>query len=222
MFLALGLLTSGSLTLAAFTYSKPTEAEIEKEFVTSETVEFMVDYKEPEKTQPKIIQPKIEKPETSSNDQSSTSAMQQANEKIIETGDKKEIVESNVSVDGKDIKFNDSDYVDPIIDATPDKIEMVVDIDASYVGGRPEMLKFIGGNFRYDRVYVDETSTVVVSFVVEKDGSLSNFKIVQSVSTEVDREAIRIVRSFPKWKPGELNARKVRTIVQLPIKITTE
>lgn len=222
MFLALGLLTSGSLTLAAFTYAKPSDAEIEKENVTAEMVQFMVDINEPEVEQPIIIQPKVERQESNSSNESSTSAMQNANENSTETVNKNEIVKSNVSLDGKNLKFDDKDYVDPIIEVSNDKIEPWVDVDASYVGGRPAMLQFIGDNFRHDRVYVDETSTVVVSFVVEKDGSLSNIKIFKSVSEEVDREAMRIVRSFPKWNPGELKAKKVRTIVQLPIKITAE
>ena len=60
--------------------------------------------------------------------------------------------------------------------------------------------------------------TVYVSFIVEKDGSVTNVQIERGISETIDREAKRIVRGFPNWKPAENAFGKVRTIVRLPIK----
>ena len=58
---------------------------------------------------------------------------------------------------------------------------------------------------------------VYISFIVEKDGSVSNVEVERGVSSTIDREAKRIVKSFPNWKPGENAYGKVRTRVRLPL-----
>lgn len=58
---------------------------------------------------------------------------------------------------------------------------------------------------------------VVVRFVVNEDGSVSNIQIVEKVEGSLDREAWRLVRSMPKWQAGEVGGRKVATYVNLPI-----
>ena len=68
----------------------------------------------------------------------------------------------------------------------------------------------------------DVQGTVAISFVVEKNGEITNILVEKGVSKTIDREAKRIVRSFPKWVPAEIDARKVRTRVRLPIVFTLE
>lgn len=58
---------------------------------------------------------------------------------------------------------------------------------------------------------------VVVSFIVEKDGSLSNIKAMQSVSPDMDAEAIKVVKNSPKWIPGTQFGRPVRANFIVPI-----
>ena len=58
---------------------------------------------------------------------------------------------------------------------------------------------------------------VMVSFIINKDGTIANPKIVQSVSAELDREALRVVRAMPAWKPGEDRGKPCRTLFCLPI-----
>ena len=100
-----------------------------------------------------------------------------------------------------------------------DDIPEWVDVDARFIGGTSEMKKFIKENCVYpeDAVRFGEEGTVYVSFVIEKDGSVSNIKVVGSASKALDREAKRIVRGFPKWIPGELNYEVVRSRIRLPI-----
>ena len=58
---------------------------------------------------------------------------------------------------------------------------------------------------------------VVVSFVVEKDGSITNVKVVNSVDPSLDAEALRVVNSMPRWIPGKQNGVPVRVIYNVPI-----
>jgi protein TonB len=58
---------------------------------------------------------------------------------------------------------------------------------------------------------------VYVEFVVETDGSISTIRIAKGVFESLDKEAVRLVRNMPKWIPGEVRARKVRTYARLPI-----
>ena len=67
---------------------------------------------------------------------------------------------------------------------------------------------------------MEEQGRVYLSFVVEKDGGISNVKVERGVSKDLDREAKRIVRAMPKWEAGEVGGKKVRTRCSLPIVFT--
>ena len=66
-------------------------------------------------------------------------------------------------------------------------------------------------------IEMNEQCRVFLSFVVEKDGSISNVAIERGVSPDLDREAKRVVRKMPKWNAGEASGRKVRARCRLPI-----
>jgi TonB family protein len=61
---------------------------------------------------------------------------------------------------------------------------------------------------------------VVVSFVIEKDGSVSNVKILKGVTPNLDEEAMRVVKKMPNWSPGTQRSRAVRVQINLPIRFT--
>jgi protein TonB len=58
---------------------------------------------------------------------------------------------------------------------------------------------------------------VFVNFTVEKDGSITDVKIIRGVHELLDKEAIRVVKSFPKWKPGKQRGKAVRVSYNIPI-----
>lgn len=58
---------------------------------------------------------------------------------------------------------------------------------------------------------------VIVTFIVERDGSITNIEVAKSVDTSLDAEAIRVIKSMPKWKPGRENNTKVRCKYTLPV-----
>lgn len=94
------------------------------------------------------------------------------------------------------------------------KIYTTVDSLPQYRGGRAKMLSFISNNFRVDNVSSHSNmARVVLSFVVEKDGSLSHFRSMQCVDPSLEREIIREMRLMPVWKPGTLRGQPVRTML---------
>jgi periplasmic protein TonB len=93
------------------------------------------------------------------------------------------------------------------------------DVEAEFIGGAQAMMKFIQQNILYPptSIEMNEQGKVYLSFVVEADGSISNVSIERGVSKDIDNEAKRIVRSMPKWTPGEAKGKKSRTRCRLPI-----
>ncbi|MBB78823.1 MAG: hypothetical protein CL844_07460 [Crocinitomicaceae bacterium] len=96
------------------------------------------------------------------------------------------------------------------------------DVEASFPGGAAAMQKWIGENVQYPQTSIEmnEQGRVYLSFVVEKDGKISNIKIERGVSSDLDKEAKRLLRKMPKWLAGESSGRRVRTRCRLPINFT--
>ena len=64
--------------------------------------------------------------------------------------------------------------------------------------------------------------TVMVEFIIEKDGKISNVRVVKGVSDELDAEALKVVQASPKWKPGKVSGNKVRSSVTVPVEFRLE
>lgn len=101
----------------------------------------------------------------------------------------------------------------------PDMVYTIVEKRPQFPGGDEKLLKFINKNMQYPSIAAKNglQGTVYVEFIVEKDGSISNVNNLQ-FSTEFDAEAIRLIKSMPKWIPGEQNDKTVRVKQIVPIK----
>jgi len=93
-----------------------------------------------------------------------------------------------------------------------------VDIKPEFEGGMEKFYKFIGQNFKVPDEE-DLRGKIFVSLVVEKDGSLGDIKVIRDIGYGTGNEAIRVLKICPKWKPGELNGKKVRVLYSMPINI---
>ena len=100
------------------------------------------------------------------------------------------------------------------------KIFTVVEQQPEFQGGYEAMMNFLKKNIRYPasarRMGVD--GTVYVSFVVSKDGSISEVKVIRGLSADLDKEAVRVVSMMPPWRPGKQNGKPVFVRFVLPIK----
>lgn len=92
-----------------------------------------------------------------------------------------------------------------------------VEQPAEFPGGMGEFYKFISKNFRYPAKGAEVQGRVFISFIVEKNGSLTNFKVLRGLGNSLDEEAIRILKLSPKWKPGRHNGTVVRQLYTVPI-----
>lgn len=118
--------------------------------------------------------------------------------------------------------FNPDDYQQVVETTTPEteKVYTWVQVKPSFPGGEEARLKWLKENLEYPQQAVaDEIQGLVqVGFVVEKDGSITDVKVVQSAHSTLDREAIRLVKAMPKWIPGKQNGNTVRAYFTQPIR----
>ncbi|MBU2018248.1 MAG: energy transducer TonB [Bacteroidetes bacterium] len=214
LFFQVGLFMIGSLTLAAFTYSTPTI--LSKEGRKVERIPIALDYSEEEKkTETEVFQ-------DNASTSSTVDSEQMASEDIIEGSNEATSVNSQADVNlgnllsGHDLSMG----TDRIIIDLEDAIDLFPMKDAQYPGGYAAMQKFIALNLDYpqEAIELKQTGLVNVSFVVEKDGSISNVSIVRGSHELLNREAKRLIRNFPKWIPAESKYEKVRTAIHLPIR----
>ena len=93
-----------------------------------------------------------------------------------------------------------------------------IEVKPDFPGGMAKFYKYVGNNYRTPE---EEglAGKVYVTFVVEKDGSLTDIKVVRDIGYGTGKEAIRVLKSCPKWNPGEQNGKKVRVLYSLPITI---
>jgi protein TonB len=105
-----------------------------------------------------------------------------------------------------------------------DKIFMVVEQQAEFEGGLQALGKFLQKNLRYPasarRMGIE--GQVFVSFVIDKEGKISDIQVVKGISADCDKEAVRVVSSMPNWKPGKQNGRPVKSRFVLPIRFKLE
>ena len=89
-----------------------------------------------------------------------------------------------------------------------------------FPGGNPELFDFLNSNIKYPEISVKNNSQgkVIIEFVVEKNGEISNIKVLKGVDPFIDAESIRVVNQMPKWIPGKQLDKKVRVRQRLPIK----
>lgn len=103
-----------------------------------------------------------------------------------------------------------------------EEVFTVVEDMPSFPGGDNEFYKFLAKNIKYPAEAQKKgiEGRVYLSYVVEKDGSLSEIKILRGIGYGLDKEAIRVVQSMPKWIPGEQRGQVVRVQYNLPIKFS--
>ena len=95
----------------------------------------------------------------------------------------------------------------------------VCEVLPEYPGGMEAMMKFVSENIKYPAEAHTKgiQGRVLISYVVEKDGSLSNIHVVRSVDPLLDAEALRVANLMPKWKPGKQGGKPVRVKFVLPV-----
>ena len=94
-----------------------------------------------------------------------------------------------------------------------------VEIESEFPGGQKGWTAYLNGNLAYPKKAVRKNiqGTVVVQFIVERDGRVSNVEVVKSVDPLLDNEALRLIQQSPNWKPAVQDGKKVRSYKKQPI-----
>ena len=113
-------------------------------------------------------------------------------------------------------------WIPPVVETEvvdEDVIVDVAEIMPEFPGGTAALMKYLGTNIKYPTISQEMGSAgrVIVQFVVDKDGSISNPEVVRGVDAYLDKEAIRVISSMPKWRPGVQNGKKVRVKYTVPV-----
>ncbi len=139
------------------------------------------------------------------------------------------IVEDDKEVASVEINTEDDKDVEVIIQApveTPVEEEeeevvfVVVETMPEFPGGQAELMKYIATNIKYPVIAQENgiQGRVICQFVVNKDGSIVDVEVVRSGGdASLDKEAVRVVKSMPKWKPGKQRGKAVRVKYTVPI-----
>ena len=217
--------------LAAYnSYQEQQKARFEAEMEAS-----LLEAKKEAKVEKKTEQPKIEvqKVERVKSSVAFTPPVIKKDDEVKPEEEMKsqdELNESKTAIGAFDVKGNDETggtvlkAVEEIAAPEPPKEEEakvfdVVEQMPSFPGGNGALMEYLGKNVKYPVVAQENgvQGRVVVSFVVERDGSITDVKVVRSVDPSLDKEATRVVSSMPKWIPGKQNGSAVRVKYNVPV-----
>jgi protein TonB len=100
-----------------------------------------------------------------------------------------------------------------------DKVFEKVEDMPEFPGGEQAMMDFVSKNVVYPQEAQEKgiSGRVFVSFIVEKDGSVNEVKVMRGIGGGCDEESVRVIKAMPKWKPGKMKGKPVRVSYMMPI-----
>ena len=113
-------------------------------------------------------------------------------------------------------------FVAPVIkkeEPKEEEIFQIVEDMPEFAGGPAELMKYLSKNTNYPTIALENgvQGRVIVEFVINRDGSIVDVKVARGVDPSLDKEAIRVVSTMPKWKPGKQGGKAVRVKYTLPV-----
>lgn len=213
LYLNLGFLIAGSLTLAAFKYGTPIP---ESKEVPQDMRKYLTE-----------IYDVVQKPEP----QQQTVLVRPEPPQII---DPERVVEAEIEPETNLISSELPEFIDFTDGQTGlgefglGEEQVFIDTFDSelveqfplYPGGDPAMMGFIQSKFKFPRdIFTLDQGTIYVRFVVSHQGLVQNAEILRGLSPELDKEALRVVSSMPNWEPGKHRGRPVNVRMIIPIRV---
>lgn len=198
----IGLVISLGIVITAFEWKDYDEKEVIDLGNVSDDFEDIIEI--PPTQQPPPPPPKVQQPE------------------IVEVPDEEEI-EEEIEVN-LDVEVTEETVIEEVIEEEPEEEEveqvfLIVEDQPEPNGGMGAFYEYLGKKIRYPeqarRMGVE--GRVFVEFVVDKDGSLTEIKVVKGIGAGCDDEAIRVLKNAPKWKPGKQRGRPVKVKMTVPV-----
>ncbi len=203
MFVMVGLIASLGIVLMAFEWKQYEEGELMDLGMANEDFEELTEI--PPTEQPPPPPPKIQQPQ------------------IIEIPDEEEI-EEEIEID-LDVEITEETEIEEIVfeeepeEEEADQVFLVVEEQAMFPGGMGEWGKFLKKNLKYPRQAkrMGIEGAVFLSFIVDQQGAISDIQVARGIGGGCDEEAIRVLKSSPKWSPGKQRGRPVKSRMQIRI-----
>lgn len=206
-FFLMGLVLALSALFVGFewssTISKLDETEIVQDVLAEEEIE--ITQRDP-KPPPPPPPPEPEVPE------------------IIEVTEEKVETKIEISTEDDQSKAQIQTYTpppppEPVEEEATEEIFVVVEQQPEFPGGTSALMKFLGDNIKYPVIAQENgiQGRVITNFVVERDGSISDVQVVRGQDPSLDKEAVRVIKTMPKWKPGQQRGKAVRVRFTLPV-----
>lgn len=144
-----------------------------------------------------------------------------------------EIVEDDVEIEDEieidveaDMETEVEEYVPVFEEEEVEEAEIftVVESMPEFPGGQTSLFQYLQKNIEYPEIAKESgiQGRVFVTFVVEKDGSVTDVRVLRGIGGGCDEEAVRVVKSMPKWNPGKQRGKPVRVQFNLPVKFTLQ
>ncbi len=133
-------------------------------------------------------------------------------------------IDEEFMIDTEATVFTEVQEFTPIIveeeEIEEEQIFTIVEDDPEFPGGQAALMQYLQSNLRYPTMAREAgiQGTVFVTFVVERDGSITDVRVLRGVGGGLDEEAIRVVRNMPAWTPGRQRGQAVRVQFNLPIR----
>ena len=205
MFMQIGMVISLLIAWLAFEHKSYDRREIDESLLNREVVidEEMVEITKQEEQKPQPVEvPK-----------------QTTQLEIVEDDVEVEDIEINAEVDQTEVL---EEYVPVEVEeeeVSETEVFTIVEEMPAYPGGDAKLYEYLGKNIKYPQIARESgiQGRVFVNFVVEPDGSVSNVKVMRGIGGGCDEEAVRVIKTMPKWKPGKQRGKAVRVSYTLPV-----
>ncbi|MBR5630584.1 MAG: energy transducer TonB [Bacteroidales bacterium] len=205
MFIQIGMVISLLIAWLAFEHKNYDKREIDESLLNREIVEDLemteITKQEEQKPQP------VELPKQTTQLEIVQDDVEVEDIEINAEVDQQEVIEEYVPVEVEEEEVQEQE------------IFQIVEEMPSFPGGEAKLMEYVAKNIKYPQI-ARETGIqgrVFVGFVVEPDGSISNVKLLRGIGGGCDEEAMRVIKSLPKWKPGKQRGKAVRVSYQIPV-----
>ena len=136
--------------------------------------------------------------------------------------DKTDVAETTIASTEETGKAVEVKYVAPVVEEPEPEEEtifQVVEQMPEFPGGMSALMQYLGKNIKYPTIAQENgvQGRVIVQFVVNRDGTIVDPVVVRSVDPYLDKEAIRVIKAMPKWKPGQQRGKAVRVKYTVPV-----
>mgnify|MGYP000110736306 CR=1 FL=1 len=221
--------------IAAVGFSIPTLVKLatpkQKEVMTEVTTLSQLEEPEVKQEEMKRVEPVAPPPPALKSSIKFTAPVIKKDEEVHEDDEIKsqeELTQTKVAISIADVKGNDeangkdiADLKQVVTQAEPaeEQVFDMVEQMPTFPGGQQELMAYLGKNIKYPTIAQKnkEQGRVILQMIVGKDGSISNIKVLRSISPLLDAEAIRVVSTMPKWEPGQQGGQAIAVEYTLPI-----